>query len=167
MFLEDSTKPFKIWFEDQEVHVNAFMSPFFFSEQLKRLLIYSSTIKILILGRIKVNLCSFPDGSLLMCTDNVANCHRRRADNSDGVNQLEVDDGHLGPRVDELLTHDMMTFRVKCGKVEAEKATNLWAGQCQSKVRFVISKNDKHFSRVTFGANLRKKGKLLKSFFVL
>uniref|UniRef100_A0A914ENT5 Uncharacterized protein n=1 Tax=Acrobeloides nanus TaxID=290746 RepID=A0A914ENT5_9BILA len=66
-------------------------------------------------GRIKVTLsmCA-EDGTLNMCAD-VPECHKQ-------ASTLVID----GQR---------MTFRIKkCGKVEAEKATNAWAAQCQSKV---------------------------------
>ncbi|KAH7705836.1 Inositol polyphosphate kinase family protein [Aphelenchoides avenae] len=68
-------------------------------------------------GRIKVHLTSNTDGTLSMCTHSElpVDCHRPQ------TSTLDTD-------------RHPMTFRVISGRVEAEKAINAWAGQCQSKI---------------------------------
>lgn len=66
-----------------------------------------------------------------MCTDQIIKCH-----NSLPLLNEKKCTKILFENV-ETSSSPLMTFRVKkCGRVEAEKATNLWAGQCQSKVNF-------------------------------
>ncbi|KAI1708181.1 inositol polyphosphate kinase domain-containing protein [Ditylenchus destructor] len=114
----------------------------FYLQMDKRLLPYAPQF----CGRMKVNLCSFSDGALLMCTDSVVKCHRTEIEGTSSSCSAENSlDGDITCTADErslLMTSSPfppfpMTFRVKkCGKVEVaeKKATNLWAGQCQSKV---------------------------------
>uniref|UniRef100_A0AC34QXR8 Kinase n=1 Tax=Panagrolaimus sp. JU765 TaxID=591449 RepID=A0AC34QXR8_9BILA len=77
-------------------------------------------------GRIRVNLSGCNDGLLKLSTDAEVNCCILES----AVKQIEKntkisDDDESKP----------MTFRVKkSGKVEAEMAVNIFAGQCQSKV---------------------------------
>uniref|UniRef100_A0A915DJK0 Kinase n=1 Tax=Ditylenchus dipsaci TaxID=166011 RepID=A0A915DJK0_9BILA len=113
----------------------------FYQQMDKRLLPFTPQC----CGRIKVNLCSFTDdtqedGALLhhriqMCTDSVVDCHQT----------------HIGSSSNEPTDQipPTMTFRLKkCGRVEVaeKKATNLWAGQCQSKVVQKLLKGyDKHW----------------------
>lgn len=85
-----------------------------------------------------------------MCTDKVVSCH-----NSfpmllqEKCIALSLQENNA---TEASASSSLMTFRVKkCGRVEAEKATNLWAGQCQSKVFFKI------FSIVIYNMKMMKK----------
>ncbi|KAI1715080.1 inositol polyphosphate kinase domain-containing protein [Ditylenchus destructor] len=113
----------------------------FYLQMDKRLLPYAPQC----CGRIKVNLCSFSDGALLMCTDSVVKCHRTESEGTSSScsaeNSLDGDITSTGDGSSLMASLPFqslpMTFRVKkCGRVEVaeKKATNLWAGQCQSKV---------------------------------
>lgn len=91
----------------------------------------------------KVNLSVFVDGLLHMATDSVASCLHLATTNK----KFEISDHEnkmcntfLLPTssVQSVKNKALMTFRVKCGKVEAEKTANLWASQCQSKVSLIV-----------------------------
>ncbi|KAK0422666.1 hypothetical protein QR680_007710 [Steinernema hermaphroditum] len=80
-------------------------------------------------GRVRVNLTDHLDGSLTMRTDSPVDCHLGSSRTTCSIPTFDDDGGH------EEVDDGAITFRVKkCGKVEAERAVNPFAGQCQSKI---------------------------------
>ncbi|TKR95399.1 hypothetical protein L596_009574 [Steinernema carpocapsae] len=78
-------------------------------------------------GRVRVNLTDHLDGSLTLMTDTPVACHQAGNRSRCAVSTFEAD---RSPEEDSSIT-----FRLKkCGKVEAERAVNPFAGQCQSKI---------------------------------
>lgn len=124
----------------------------FFSLKNINFLLFSDKIKV------QCSSQNCEDGALVMSTEHIVDCHRhlcpRQPNNeldhslsssssSDSASLdssrsscLSPNSGSNGGR--ERQRHSSMTFRVKSGRVEAEKSVtdNHWAGQCQSKVRY-------------------------------